>query len=56
MKVIITTRFGDKIEFERKEKKTTQLPGETFLDSLVRCWYPKEWRKIQKQKKGKVIL
>lgn len=52
MKVKITTRFGDTIEFERQEKKFDPLPGEKFLDTLVRVWYPTTWKLIQKIKRG----
>lgn len=48
MKVKVTTRFGDVIEFERKEKKFEPLPGEEFLTTLVRIWYPVTFKRIKK--------
>lgn len=49
MKVQIETRFGKKVEFIRQEKKWDGgRTGETFIESLVRCFYPVEYRRIKK--------
>jgi hypothetical protein len=51
MKVQIKNRFGEvAAEFERKEKVWTgQRRGESFMTALVRCYYPAEYRRIQKR-------
>lgn len=50
MKTKFKDRFGNEVEFERKEKVFTGCRrGERFELALVRCFYPAEWRRMKKQ-------
>lgn len=51
MKVKIVTRFGEVKEFERKPKVFNYKKGESFETALVRCYYPNEYRRMQKEYK-----
>ena len=50
MKISFSDRFGNEVNFERKERKFFQLPGETFTTALVRTYYPKDYERHQKMR------
>ena len=47
MKIMIKTRYGKEVEFERKEKVFFQKHGESFMTALVRTYYPAKYREHQ---------
>lgn len=49
------TRFGKEVNFKATKKVWTgQLPGEDYLTALVRCYYPRVYRRNQKLRAAKV--
>jgi len=51
MDVKFKTRFGHEVKFVKRKNKLRQLPGESFLNALVRTYYPSVHRKTEKMRR-----